>query len=77
VWHGVPAGLRIVRDIIDGLIRAVILNEVGSVLRCLLSQPDPVPVQTFLHAVDHARAEENRLQGETMFNITHVGEDAA
>jgi len=74
----VPAALRIVRDIIDGLIRAAILNEVGSVFLCLLIN------QTLCHcrrssklSIKPARKKINRLRRDHLFKIAHIGEVAA
>lgn len=70
--------LRIVRDIIDGLIRAAILNEVEPVFLCVLIN------QTLGHcrrsstlAIKPARKKINRLRRDHLFNIAHLGEVAA
>jgi len=70
--------LGIIRDIIDGLIRAAILNEVGSVFLCLLFN------QTLCHcrrsstlSIKPARKKINRLRRDHLFKIAHLGEVAA
>jgi len=65
--------LGIIRDIIDGLIRAAILNEVGSVFLCLLIN------RTLCHcrrsstlSIKPARKKINRLRRDHLFKIAQL-----
>jgi hypothetical protein len=78
LWNCVPAAPRIVRDIINGLIRVAILNELEPVVLCvLIDQPLGHRRRSRTLAFKPARKKINRLRRDHLFNIAHFGEVAA
>jgi hypothetical protein len=60
LWNCVPAAPRIIRDIIDGLIRVAILNELEPVFLCvLIDQPLDHCRRSPTLPFNQARPEEN------------------
>ena len=78
LWDCVPTILRIVRDIIDGLIRAAIPDEMGSVFRCLLiNQTLGHCRRTSTLVIKPTGKKINRLRRDYLFNTAHLGDVAA
>jgi len=78
LWNCVPAAPRIIRDIIDGLIRVAIINELEPVFLCvLIDRPLGHCRRSPTLAFEPARKKINRLRGDHLFNIAHFGEVAA
>ena len=78
LWNCVQVVLRIVRAIIDGVIRAAILNEAGYVILYMFMN------QSLWHyrrssalAIKPARKKISRLRSDHLFNIAQSGEVAA
>ena len=72
-----PAALRIVWAIIDGLIRSAILSEVEPGFLCVLNnQTSGHCRRTSTLAIKPARKKVNRLRRDHLFNIAHLGEVA-
>ena len=73
MWDCVPAALRIVREIIDSLIRAAILPEVGSVfLWVLINQTLSHCRRSSTRSIKPARKKINRLRRDHLFKIAHL-----
>ena len=78
LWNCVPAALRIVRDIIDGLIRAAILNELGSVfLYVLINQILSHCRRSSTLSIKPARKKINRSAERPSVQNCSLGEVAA
>jgi hypothetical protein len=75
LWDCVHVALRIARDIIDGLIPAAILNELGSLFSCLVinqtlshcRRPSMLSIKPVLKKI-------NRLREYHLCKIAHLGD---
>lgn len=77
-WDWAPETLRIVRDIIGGLILAAIFNEVGPVFHCLvINQILGHCRRSSTPAIKPAREKINRLRRAHLFKIAHLEEVSA
>ena len=78
LWNCAPPALKIVWDVIDGLIRTAILNEVGSVFFCsLINQTLSHCRRSSTRSIKPTRKKINRLRRDHLFKIAHLGEVAA